>query len=94
VIIRMQKGDMGIPLCAHVDTETERMILWKTEIIRVSFIYKGERAGRGGVPGIHRKHVESGSQLRLEVVFRFEFAPRQVHGAHHTPSHPRTDKID
>ena len=62
----MQKEEMGVPLCAHVDTETETMIVRETEIIRMSFIYKSERAMRISVPGVRRNYVEGGSQLRLK----------------------------
>src|SRR6266850_4070771 len=62
----MQQRDMGVPLCANVDAETQGMILGKTEVIRSSFIHKSEPAGRSRVPGIRRNHIQSGSELCQE----------------------------
>src|SRR5271156_1996892 len=76
----MQKGNMRIPRCARGNAESERMVFRQSEIIRMSFIYISERAGRKGVPGVYRNHIESGPQLCREGVLRFGFALRQVHG--------------
>ena len=73
LVVRVQQGDMGIPLSANVDSETERVVFGKAKVIRSSFIYEGERAGRSSVPGIRRNYVERGSQLRLKELFRFGF---------------------
>src|SRR3954466_7142183 len=62
----MQQRDMGVPLCANVDAETQGMIFRKTEVIRSSFIHEGEAAGRSPVPGIRRKHIQNGLQLCQE----------------------------
>jgi hypothetical protein len=58
---------MGIPLCACVDAESKGMVFRETKIIRSSFIYEGERAGRSSVLGIRRNYVESGLQLCFEL---------------------------
>jgi hypothetical protein len=50
--------------------------------------WRRRSCGRIGVPGIRQNHVEGGSQLCLERVFRFGFAARQVHGGHLTPGNP------
>src|SRR5258708_30907174 len=59
----MHKGDMGIPRCASIDSQTERMIFRDTKVIRTSFIHEGEGAGRSSVPGMRWNHIESGLQL-------------------------------
>lgn len=40
----MQKRDMGLPRRAGIDAETQGVILWKTEIVRSSFVHEGEPA--------------------------------------------------
>src|ERR1700693_4432632 len=62
----MQKGDMGIPRCASIDSPTERMVFRNTEVIRSSFIHEDEGTGGNSVPGIRRNHIESGLQLCFE----------------------------
>ncbi len=71
------------------------MVFRQTEIIRMSFIYKSERARRISVPGIRRYYVQSRSQLRLKDLFRFGFVPRQGHGGHITPReiHTRNERV-
>src|ERR1700722_7125811 len=81
----MQQRNMRIPRCARGNAESERMVFRQAEIIRMSFIYKSERARRTSVPGVRRNHIESGSQVGPEGAFRFGFVPRQVHGGHITP---------
>src|SRR5215510_5059129 len=49
---------MGIPLCASIDAEPERMVFRETKVIRTPFIYEGERAGRDSVPGIRRNQIK------------------------------------
>ncbi len=36
---------MGIPLCAHVDAKSERMVFRQTKVIRKPFIHERESAG-------------------------------------------------
>src|SRR5271165_4292297 len=62
----MQKGDMGIPRCASIDSQTERMVFRNTEVIRSSFIHEDEGTGGNSVPSIRRNHIESGLQLCFE----------------------------
>src|ERR1700730_5929819 len=85
MVVRMQKGNMRIPRCARGNAESERMVFRQTEIVRMSFIYKSERARRISVPGVRRNHVEGGSQLCLEGAFRFGFVSWRGHGRHITP---------
>src|SRR5258708_1432096 len=63
----MQKGDMGIPLCAHVHPKSDRMVFRQTKVIGLSLIHERESARRIGVPGVRRNHVEGGSQLWLNA---------------------------
>src|ERR1700739_1875754 len=51
----------------------------------MSFIYKSERAGRKGVPGVRRYYFQRRSQLRLNDLFRFGLVSRGRHGWHITP---------
>jgi hypothetical protein len=86
---------MGIPRCAHVYTETERMVFGDIEIIRMSFAYKSERTRRISVPGVHRYYVQSRSQPRLKGLLRFGLVPRKVYGGHITPGeiHTGNDRV-
>src|SRR5258705_6214399 len=56
-VVRMHEGKMGVPLCANVDAETQRMIFRKTKVVRSSFVHEGEPAGRRGVPGMRGNHI-------------------------------------
>ena len=85
MIVRMQKEKMRIPRCACGNAESERMVFRQTEIIRMSFIYKSERAGRISVPGVRRNYLQSRLQLRLKDVFRFGLVSWRGHGGHLTP---------
>src|SRR5258708_11137412 len=62
-VVRMHEGKMGVPLCANVDAETQRMIFRKTEVVRSSFVHEGEPAGRRRVPSMRWNHIQSGLQL-------------------------------
>src|SRR6476620_11269242 len=62
----MQQGDMGIPLRANFDSETERMVFRDAKVVRSAFIHESEGAGRESVPGIRRNHIECGLQLCFE----------------------------
>lgn len=59
----MQKRDMGIPLSAISDAESQRMVLRETKIIRSSFVNKNERSGCASVPRVRRNQIEGGLQL-------------------------------
>src|ERR1700686_1616669 len=59
---------MSVPRCAGLDPEPKRVILREAEIIRASFVYEGERAGRSRVPGVRRDHIERGLQPGLKRV--------------------------
>src|SRR5579864_6355968 len=83
--VRRQKRKMRIPRCARGDAESERMVFRQTEIIRMSFIYKSERARRISVPSVRRYYVQSRSQLLLKDLFRFGLVSWRSHGRHHTP---------
>src|SRR5580704_10471645 len=85
MVVRMQKGNMRIPGCARGNAESERMVFRQTEIIRLSFIYKSERARRISVPGVRRYYIQSRSQLRLKDLFRFGLVSWRGHGRHLTP---------
>jgi hypothetical protein len=50
---------MGIPRCASIDAEPERMVFWEAKVIRTSFIQEGESAGRDSVPGMRRNQIKS-----------------------------------
>jgi hypothetical protein len=56
-VVRMHEGKMGVPLCANVDAETQRVIFRKTKVVRSSFVHKGEPAGRRRVPGKRGNHT-------------------------------------
>src|ERR1700739_62339 len=56
-VVRRHEGKMGVPLCANVDAETQRMIFRKTKVVRSSFVHEGEPAGRRGVPGVRGNHI-------------------------------------
>jgi hypothetical protein len=95
MVVRMQKGNMRIPRCARGNAESERMVFRQTEIIRMSFIYKSERARRISVPGVGRYYLQSRSQLRLKDLFRFGLVSWRDHGRHITPReiHTRNDLV-
>src|SRR5258708_19639406 len=81
----MHKRNMRIPRCARGNAESKRMVFRQTEIIRMSFIYKSERARRISVPGVRRYYVQSRSQLRFKDLFRFGLVSWRGHGRHLTP---------
>src|SRR3954447_13763914 len=54
---------MGIPLCIRMDTEPERMVIRKTEVIGTSCVHERESTGRQRVPRVRRNHIEGRSQL-------------------------------
>src|SRR5712692_3335291 len=56
-VVRMHEGKMGVPLCANVDAETQRMIFRKSKVVRSSFVHEGEPAGRRRVPGMRGNHI-------------------------------------
>src|ERR1700720_3112021 len=93
MVVRMQKGNMRIPRCARGNAESERMVFWQTEIIRMSFIYKSESARRNSVPGVRRYHFQSRSQLRLKDLFRFGLVSWRGHGRHITPREIHTCNV-
>jgi hypothetical protein len=62
----MQKGDMGIPASASVNTEPERVILGKAKVVRTSFVQEGQSPGGESIPSMCWDHIESGLQLRLK----------------------------
>src|SRR6266487_6102499 len=62
----MQQGNMGIPLCTCVDSESKGVVFRQTKVIRGSIINECEPTGRKSVPGICRNHIESGLQLCFE----------------------------
>ena len=60
----MQQRDMGVPRCARVDSQAQRMVTRETEVIRAAGVDEGEPAGGIRVPGVGRDLVERGLQLR------------------------------
>src|ERR1700756_500817 len=74
----MQKRDMGVPRRAGIDTETQGVILWKTEVLCSSSVHERETAGRGRVPRVRRNHIQRSLQL-CRVLDRF-FIPIVVVG--------------
>src|SRR5580704_11440470 len=85
MVVRMQKENMRIPCCARGNTESERMVFRQTEIIRMSFIYKSERARWISVPGVRRYYFQSRPQLRLKDLFRFGLVSWGGHRRHLIP---------
>jgi hypothetical protein len=62
----MQQSERVVPFRANVDAETQGIIFRDTKIFRSSVVHEGERAARSRVPGICRKHIQNGLQLRHE----------------------------
>src|ERR1700675_1442458 len=59
---------MRVPRRAGLDPEPKRVIFREAEVIRVSFVYEGERAGRSRIPGVRRNDIECGLQPCLKRV--------------------------
>ena len=68
MVVGMEKRNVGIPRSAG---EPERMIFRQTKVIRLSLIHEREAAGRIGVPGVRRYHIERGLHLCFKELFRF-----------------------
>jgi hypothetical protein len=54
----MQQRDMGVPLGANVDAETQGMIFRETKVIRSSFIHEGERRTEPRTKYVPESHLE------------------------------------
>jgi len=61
---------MGIP--ASVNTEPERVIFGKAQVVRTSFVQEGQRPGGRSVPSMCWDYMESGLQLRLKQLFSIQ----------------------
>jgi hypothetical protein len=62
----MQKGDIGIPASASINTEPERMIFGKAKVVRTAFVQEGQSPGGESIPSMRWDQIESGLQLRLK----------------------------
>src|SRR5260221_7991311 len=62
----MQHRDMRVPRSVRDASSSKRMIRRQTQVVRQSLVHEGEPAGRTGVPGVSRNHVERGLQLRFK----------------------------
>src|SRR6266540_336038 len=54
---------MRIPLCASADAQPEGMVFREANVIRTSFVQKGEHTGWVSVPRVRRNQIERGLQL-------------------------------